>query len=768
MAQTERAGATVKSIFKGGSTARIAAFIALLTLLEVLRISQIVSSGFAFCLFMATACSLLAYVIHLHRERQRSLWEMSTFKDVLKQHFFVLETDAKGRFQTANGSYLEKIGLTIDQLRKQPLGGLAQQHDQPELAQMWASVCAGQTYSGEFTDRAADGSPVSLRVLVIPRFGKAGRLESTFTLGIDVTEQRKAERDARDAVARLEAFIKHAPAAVAMFDRNMCYVAHTERWLDDYGLPRGSLVGRSHYDVFPEIPDHWKSKHQRILAGATEKCDEERFRRTDGTQNIVRWEVRPWYLPDQSIGGMMMLTEEISERKRLENELWRLAHIDSITDLPNRRHFNTCLNIAIDEAQQNAGRFALALIDVDKLKDVNDTLGHDVGDQLLTEVAARLRAAAELGGVAARLGGDEFAMIIDDSNPEMGREHIFEVLAETMKLPIELKGISRRCSLSIGVALFPKDAREASDLMKRADLALYRAKELGRDQTAYFSIDLHESLQSRSELMEGALLGLDRDEFKLFYQPVVSSDPNQPPSFEALLRWQHPSRGLLSPGAFEEIFEDHKVAYAIGERVQSLALRQIKLWETENFPFGRVAINVISADFSRGCLANRISNQLRSLDIAPARLCVEVTEKVFLGAGVSHIGDALQRIHDLGIEVALDDFGTGYASLSHLKAYPIDRLKIDRSFVSDLESNSDNLSIVQAIVQLGRSLGLATTAEGVETMEQVALLRAMGCGSLQGYYFSRPLPADQLGAIVRSEWTIPARARPRRQRRRTS
>jgi diguanylate cyclase (GGDEF)-like protein/PAS domain S-box-containing protein len=694
--------------------------------------------------------ALLMHAFYLLKGRTLQ-FEVDELRSLLKDHFFVIESDAEGQFIDANEKYLKRIGMTIEELRAQPKGGLCDGSRLAYLQDMWSQVCSGQAFSGEFQDRAADGAMVSIRAIVAPWLRPTGGIKSIWTIGIDVSDQKAAETEAKEAAARLANFIKHAPAAVAMFDKDMRYVAHTDRWLEDYQLPQTSLVGLSHYDVFPEVLDHWREKHQRILAGATERSDEERFKRADGSENIIRWEVRPWYLPDESVGGVMMLTEEITKQKLLKDELWRLAHIDSTTGLPNRRHFNTCLRQAIDTARTNGGSFALALVDVDKLKDINDTLGHDAGDALLAEIGNRLQRAAELGGIAARLGGDEFALLIDESNPEVGRERVFAALQEAMKQPVEIEGISRHCSLSLGAALFPHDAEEASELLKRADLALYRAKELGRDRIVYFSSNLQQCLKNKVDLQHEAIAALESDEFVLFYQPVVSVDPDKPICFEALLRWDHPIRGLMAPGSFDQIFDDNKVARTLGKRVMDLAVRQISDWEASKLPFGRVAFNVISADFADGAFAERLEEKLALYGVSAARVCVEVTERVFLGAGSAHVAEALKKLHALGVEIALDDFGTGYASLSHIRAYPIDRLKIDRSFVRDMATNSDDLSIVQAIVHLGSSLGLSITAEGVESDQHVALLKALGCGSLQGYFFSRPVSPESISGWVSRE-----------------
>ncbi|HEX2842565.1 EAL domain-containing protein [Hyphomicrobium sp.] len=676
--------------------------------------------------------------------------QTESYERMLNDYFLVSKVDASGRFCEANENLLRRTGYSLEELANQPIGALsAGVYDEAYLSEMWKRVLSGQTWSGEFCDRAKDGSLIWIKAIVIPWKNSCGEIECVQTVGVDVTEQRSAEADLKGAHARLQAFIKHAPAAVAMFDTNMRYIAHTDRWLQDYRLEQASLVGLQHYDIFPEVPEHWRAKHQRILAGATETSDEERFLRADGSENILRWEVRPWYLSDDSVGGIIMLTEEISERKKLQDKLWVLAKLDNLTGLPNRLLFNETLRDAISSAAENGASLGVALIDLDHFKEINDTLGHDAGDELLKIVATRLKNALGGAGTIARLGGDEFAVLIMAQSSDDDIYNGIVEIEKSLAVPIDLGGTLRSCSASIGLTLFPRDATQQGDLLKNADLALYRAKNLGRGRTDMFTPELRAAITRRVELQDNALDAIQRDEFELFYQPIVPSDPTQPVSFEALLRWRHPTHGLLAPGAFEELFEDPRVAVAIGERVLDLALSQAAAWLAEGVNFGRVAVNVTSADFALGCFATRLKGKLDQYGVSPEHVCIEVTERVFLGSGSMHVGEALLRLDKLGIEIALDDFGTGYASLSHIKAYPIGRLKIDRSFVHDMQDNMDSLSIVQAIVQLGRSLGLCITAEGVESEAQLHLLRSMGCGSLQGYYFSKPQPAWELRRFLK-------------------
>ena len=263
--------------------------------------------------------------------------------------------------------------------------------------------------------------------------------------------------------------------------------------------------------------------------------------------------------------------------------------------------------------------------------------------------------------------------------------------------------------------MYPTDAEKPSDLLKNADLALYRAKAIGRDRCEFFARDMRTSVEKSYQLHNEVREALCHGRLVLAYQPIVSLAVGKPVSFEALLRWRHPERGLLAPGAFEEVFSDPKVATEIGKKVVDLALQQAAAWQEAGLDFGRIAVNVTSADFGLGSFAERLQDKMLAYGVRPEKLCIEVTESVFLGRGAVGVADVLDKLNELGVEIALDDFGTGFASLSHIKSFPIDRLKIDRSFVCDMEQNEDNLSIVGAIIQLGRSLGISITAEGVET-----------------------------------------------------
>lgn len=791
------------------------------------------------------------------------------YRQALEEHFCITVTDANGCLLEVNRQFCQVTGYAEDELVGQHYDLLSSgRHSAIFLDEMWATVCAGRTWRGEFCDRAKSGDEIWFESIVIPRFGADGGINRFITIStditkireqanslqvmidnfpggialvdrdlkvaasnklyrtlleipatlfadgsppletlvrfrakrgdygpgelesvvngrlatllsptpniderqemtgkvleircvpipggghlntyVDVSDRRQAEMELRRAHATLQAFIKHAPAAVAMFDNQMRYVAHSDRWLQDYGLPLEPLIGQCHYDVFPEVPQHWRAKHQRVLAGSTEYSEEEKFVRADGSINIIRWEVRPWYLEGR-IAGMMMLTEEISDRKKLEQQLWRLAKLDSLTELPNRLQFNETLNAWLERAKASGEQFAVGLIDIDRFKETNDILGHAAGDDLLKEVARRLDRALEPYGTVARLGGDEFAVLISETSGSTWQREPAERIFAAMKEPIILNGTRHVCTISVGLTVFPSEATTASDLLKNADLALYCAKERGRDRIQHYAPRMRIALEKSYQLQQDLRAAIISNALCLVYQPVVSLRKFQPVSFEALLRWNHPVRGRLSPPDFEEVFDDPKTAAAIGRWVVDRMVRQVAAWEKSGLQFGRVAINVTSADFALGGFAEFVEGTLRRYGVAPQRICVEVTELVFLGRGAVGVAEALERLHALGVEIALDDFGTGFGSLSHIKKFPIDRLKVDCSFVRDMETNPDNLAIVRTIAQLGESLGINVTIEGVETRSQLSLLRAMGCDSMQGYLFSRPLEHGQVAAYL--------------------
>ncbi|MGZ9263057.1 MAG: putative bifunctional diguanylate cyclase/phosphodiesterase, partial [Candidatus Binatia bacterium] len=403
---------------------------------------------------------------------------------------------------------------------------------------------------------------------------------------------------------------------------------------------------------------------------------------------------------------------------------------------------------ALDRARKRGTSVSLLLIDLDDFKDVNDTLGHDAGDALLKKVAERLSAMTRDCDTVARLGGDEFALLVVDPLTLDHATSLARIVAETVKQPFVYKGRTFSTRASIGVAAFPDHDSDPRDLLKDADIALYRAKAKGRNRVESYSAQLRTIVEQRLALGEEVRAAIAKDQFVPFYQPKICLSTNRIVGFEALARWQHPSKGVLTPEHFGAVFDDHELGAAIGRQLLLKVTADMRGWLDVAFDIGRVAINLSSAQFNDPGLADEILDVLERRRITARSFEVEVTETVLLSKSADQVEVILKRFHDCGVQVALDDFGTGYASLTHLKRFPVDHIKIDQSFIMNLEKDAGDDAIVSAVVGLGTNLGMQITAEGVETQGQARRLRELGCHNAQGFLFSRPVGAPQVPHLL--------------------
>ncbi|HEY9214532.1 MAG TPA: EAL domain-containing protein [Ancylobacter sp.] len=443
------------------------------------------------------------------------------------------------------------------------------------------------------------------------------------------------------------------------------------------------------------------------------------------------------------------ILQDVTDQKEAEQRMWHMANHDALTDLPNRGMMRDKLDAALRRARRSGSHVGVLLVDLDHFKDVNDSLGHDAGDALLIEAGRRLSACVGEVDTVARLGGDEFIVLLARlENAAEGMEAAQRILA-ALSRPFIYRRTSLSCRGSIGVTIAPGHGTDPSTLLKSADIALYRAKASGRGVAVEYDARMLQATESRIQLAGRVRQALKNGEFLPYYQPKVSLATGVIVGFEALLRWRHPRKGLLGPADFGQIFEDPDLAVTIGERVLELVTRDMASWKAAGCDFGHVAINVSSAEFARGELPERVLTALDAVGLPPEVLTVEVTETVFLGRGTEIVRQSLQILNQAGVLIDLDDFGTGYASLTHLKQFPVDRIKIDRSFVHDIEHDIDDAAIVRAVINLGRSLGIKTVAEGVETASQASYLRINGCDFAQGFLYSKAIPASRVPALLR-------------------
>jgi diguanylate cyclase (GGDEF)-like protein/PAS domain S-box-containing protein len=453
----------------------------------------------------------------------------------------------------------------------------------------------------------------------------------------------------------------------------------------------------------------------------------------------------------------LAISRDISEKREIEDQVrWKASH-DDLTHLPNRSQFQTHLDRHVRQLGQEG--FALLVLDIDNFKMVNDTLGHDAGDRLLRTVAERLTTAVRQGDIVARLAGDEFAVIARDIRTEPGAIAVAERIFESLREPWLYQGRLGECRASIGASLAPRHGDTAEELFKHADIALYDAKSRGKGQIAVFRPSMKSAVEKRNRQISLARHALSRDFVIPYYQPKVELTSGRVAGFEALLRWRHPTQGVQMPGTIQAAFEDLELASEITERMLSQVLIDMRRWLDRGLPFGHVAINVTAADLRQHDFADCLLENLRRHGLPHACLQVEITETVFMGRGAEYVERALRLLHDAGIGVALDDFGTGYASLSHLKQFPVDTVKIDRSFLHDFALDPQNQAIINTVISLGHSLDIAIVAEGIETLEQERHLLTRGCTYGQGFLYGKAVPALRVPRLLTGplgEWRTAA------------
>ncbi|MCX8995698.1 EAL domain-containing protein [Rhizobiaceae bacterium BDR2-2] len=551
-------------------------------------------------------------------------------------------------------------------------------------------------------------------------------------------------------------------AIVARTDVRGTITFANSKFCEISGYSEEELIGANHRILRSGVHDKafFRDMYRVITQGGIwhgEICN----RRKNGNFYWVDTTIVPHFDDAGRLASYTAVRFDITGRKQAESELLanrteleKAVNIDGLTGLPNRRCFQEHLEGRLRLASSSGSSLCLALLDIDAFKEINDTFGHDTGDQLLKTVASRLRTLAGDTVFIARLGGDEFAIVIDGMPAEEAGK-LVHAAQEALRAPFSINDRQRHSTTSIGIALCPEHASDTESLFKMADIALYYAKGMGRDRCERFHSAFKDAIDRRGELLGEIETGLGEGQFSLSYQPIVDARPGRPVSLEALLRWQHPHLGLISPERFAEGMRDPAIQAEIGFYVLKRALTDYAAMNRQGMAIGRVAINLTNADLRSETFIDRFFELCKTLELDPSHLCVEVTEGMFLGRNLTQVRNRLKCLHDAGVEIALDDFGTGYASLTHLRQLPFDRLKIDRSFITNIMKSPEDLAIVRGMVGIAHNLGKTVTAEGVETLDQAKLLLRLGCDHLQGWYFAKATAPELLQQVVASMPGLP-------------
>jgi diguanylate cyclase (GGDEF)-like protein/PAS domain S-box-containing protein len=472
--------------------------------------------------------------------------------------------------------------------------------------------------------------------------------------------------------------------------------------------------------------------------------------RRDGTEAVIEDSAAPIHDRRGQVTGAVMVFRDVSMTRALSLKMAHMAQHDSLTDLPNRMLLNDRLTQALALAHRHQKMLALLFLDLDRFKGINDSLGHAIGDRLLQSVAERLLACVRSSDTVSRQGGDEFVILLAEVNQPADAAFTAEKILLALSMPHHIDQQELHLAASIGIVTYPNDGMEAKTLLSHADLAMYRAKDSGRNTYQFFEPDMNGYTADRQSLEAGLHRAIERHEFVLHYQPIMRLDSTELTCVEALVRWRHPQRGLVLPAQFVPIAEESGFIAAIGRWVLHEACRQSREWRVAGLPPLRIAINISTVELRSHGFVEGVAGVLEEHGLMPSDLELELTE-TFLMRDSNSTAAVLRSLSNLGVRIALDDFGTGYSSLSHLRRFPIDTLKIDRSFVHSLATDAEDASIVSAMIGMGKGLRIRVVAEGVETLEQVALLRNQGCLEGQGYYFSRPVSARDLTPLLRRD-----------------
>jgi diguanylate cyclase (GGDEF)-like protein/PAS domain S-box-containing protein len=439
---------------------------------------------------------------------------------------------------------------------------------------------------------------------------------------------------------------------------------------------------------------------------------------------------------------------DIHERKLTEMRVEYLAHHDELTGLPNRVSFNHSLEHTIRQAKRKRAKLAVMYIDLDRFKNINDSLGHDAGDQLLQEVSLRLRTTLRDSDIVARLGGDEFVVLIDGWLTSEDLVSVSQKILQAVSKPYLLEGQEYDLTTSVGISTYPQHGDDAQELLRHADVAMYRAKELGKNNFQFYTEQMDFNSVDRLRMESGLRRALTRDEFRLHYQPVVNLATGYMVGMEALVRWEHPQRGLVAPGEFIPLAEETGLIVPIGEWVLRAACEQNRKWQQQGYGPLRVSVNLSPRQFTAG-LVGLVARVLQETGLPAQLLELEITEGMVM-QNPDQAVRLLNELHDMGIALSIDDFGTGYSSLAYLKRFPIDSLKIDRSFITELPMDNDNAAIIRAIIQMAHGLEIHVVGEGVETAEQAGFLSDQSCDRVQGFHYSKPLPHVEFESLINS------------------
>ena len=674
------------------------------------------------------------------RAEQALLLSEKNFRAMLEDANIGVLVHYQGKHEYANTKLLKMLGYTLDEFRTTTMKDIVDPVEFPKVEARNRARMEGQDVENVYDTILRTKHGVSLDV----------ELTSTKTIwegkpaGLVLLQDVTDRQQALDRMRKLSSALEQTADSVIITDAHGVIEYVNQSFEQVTGYSRDEALGQTPRLIKSDRqkPVFYAAMWKAILDGQVFN-DVFINRRKDGSLYYEEKTITPLKEADGRITHFVSTGKDVTERIEIQERLQYMAQHDALTDLPNRVLLFDRLKLALVRARRHKRFLAVMFIDLDRFKYINDSLGHEAGDQLLQQLSERLRHCVRGDDTVARFGGDEFVILLDDVAREADVHEVARKILEALQPPFNIGTQQLFITASIGVSLYPNDGEDSSTLLKYADVAMYRAKELGKNTYQFYSAEMSARAFERLTLESNLRHALERGEFHLFYQPQVNTMSGTVVGVEALLRWQHPKFGMVMPGEFMPMLEETGLIIPVGEWVLKTACDQLRVWHDAGWSSLRMAVNLSVRQFGSQSLIASVEEALKSMGGNPALLELEITESIFMQHAMA-TAKALSELFSIGCRLAIDDFGTGYSSLAYLKRFPVNVLKIDHSFVRDIPDDKDDAEIVNTIIAMAHNLKIEVVAEGVETEEQIAFLRACGCDCMQGYLFSRPLPAEEV------------------------